>query len=142
MNLLSFSVHRCLLVICALSCSLLSNAQNAAFAWGRGISGTGIIWSGSTADASGNVYSIGNFSGTADFDPGPGTVSLTAAGYSDAFISKLDSAGNYVWVIPLSSAGSDNINDVAVDAQSNIYVIGYGGGDIDFDPGAGTVSAA
>lgn len=140
MNLLSHPFHRSLLVICLLSFSLLSHAQNVAFAWGRSISGSGIIWSTSTADAVGNVYTVGNFTGTADFDPDANTVNLTAAGTGDAFISKLDATGNYVWVIQLGSTSSDAINDVAVDARGNIYVVGYGATDIDFDPGAGTVT--
>jgi hypothetical protein len=142
MNLLSFLLHRCLLVICALSFCLLSHAQDVAFAWGRGISGNGVIWNSSTADAAGNVYTAGYFSGTADFDPGPNTANRTAVGYSDAFISKLDASGNYVWVIQLSGSGGANINDVEVDAQGNIYVIGGGSGGIDFDPGPGVVNPA
>ncbi|OQP40429.1 hypothetical protein A4D02_16065 [Niastella koreensis] len=58
-------------MICALSCCLLSPAQDAAFAWGRAVFGNGTIWNlSSTADAAGNVYAAGYFSGTADFDPG------------------------------------------------------------------------
>jgi hypothetical protein len=140
MNLLSFSLHRCLLVLYALSFSLLSHAQDVAFAWGRGISGSATIWNlSSTADAAGNVYTAGYFSGTADFDPGPNTMNLTANGYSDAFISKLNTAGNNVWVIQLGGGGGDNINDIEVDAQGNIYVVGAGSG-IDFDPGPGVVN--
>jgi hypothetical protein len=141
MNLLSFFFHRFLLVICVLSFSLMSHAQNAAFAWGRGISGNGIMWPmSSTADAAGNVYTVGYFSGTADFDPGPNTMNLTAAGSSDAFISKLNANGNFVWVIPLSGSGGDDIEAITLDAQGNIYICGYGSGNIDFDPGPGTVN--
>ena len=50
-----------------------------------------------TVDASGNVYTIGYFSGTADFDPGSGTFNLTSVGGLDVFISKLDASGNFVW---------------------------------------------
>ena len=141
MNFLSLSFHRSLLLIFLLPFSLLSQAQNAAFAWGRGISGSGIFWPfGSTADAAGNVYTVGYFSGTADFDPGPNTVSLTAVGSSDAFISKLDANGNYVWVIPLSGPNGDDIEAITLDAQGNIYVTGFASANVDFDPGPGTVN--
>jgi len=140
MKLLSICLHRCLLVICALSFYLLSPAQDVAFAWGRAVSGNGTIWNlSSTADAAGNVYTAGYFSNTADFDPGPNTMNLTANGYSDAYISKLNTAGNYVWVIQLGGAGGDNINDVEVDDQGNIYVVGASSG-ADFDPGPGVVN--
>ena len=54
---------------------------------------------GMAVDAGGNVHTVGCFRGTADFDPGPGTFNLTSAtaGFDDVFVSKLDSAGNFVW---------------------------------------------
>src|SRR5438045_1885736 len=52
------------------------------------------------ADAAGNVYVSGTFNATVDFDPGPGTATLTAAGAantSDAFLAKYTAAGALVW---------------------------------------------
>src|SRR5262245_28390307 len=48
-------------------------------------------------DASGNVYTIGYFNGTADFNPGGAVFNLTSPGGRDVFISKLDANGNFVW---------------------------------------------
>ena len=49
-------------------------------------------------DAFDNVYTTGRFDNTADFDPGQGTFYLSALGlYSDIFIQKLDSSGNFIW---------------------------------------------
>ncbi len=93
-------------------------------------------------DANGNVYTTGIFSGTADFDPGPGTYNLTTAGAGsiDAFISKLDAAGNFIWAKQLHGVFSTVIgNSIAVDADGNVYTTGtfyYPGAD--FDPGPGT----
>src|SRR5262249_19078860 len=39
------------------------------------------------ADANGNVYVVGNFYGTGDFDPGSGTTNLTSAGSQDVFVA-------------------------------------------------------
>ena len=57
-------------------------------------------------DDSGNVYTTGSFYGTADFAPGEETTfNLTSAGYSDIFVSKLDSAGGFVWAKAMGGGG-------------------------------------
>jgi len=112
------------------------------FLWARQLSGTegteGVRGEAVAVDTSGNVYTVGYFFGTADFDPGPGTHNLTAAGFFDAFISKLDGAGNFVWARQL--AGTDEVTGqaVAVDTGGNLYTVGYLSGAVDFDPGPGT----
>jgi RTX calcium-binding nonapeptide repeat (4 copies)/Beta-propeller repeat len=93
-----------------------------------------------TTDASGNVYTTGYFSGTVDFDPGSGTADLTSAGSEDIFVSKLDSAGNFVWAKRMGGASSDKANGIAVDGSGNVYTTGVFQGTADFDPGVGTGS--
>ncbi len=91
-------------------------------------------------DASGNVYTTGNYSGAVDFDPGPGTTTLTSAGASDIFISKLDAAGNFVFARSMGGATVDGGLSIAVDVNGNIYTTGAYSGTADFDPGAGVFS--
>lgn len=91
-------------------------------------------------DSSGNVYTCGYFRGDTDFDPGANTFNLThssLAGY-DAYISKLDSNGNFVWAVNFG-AGSATVNATSIDTDpsGNIYTTGTYNQTIDFDPGAG-----
>jgi hypothetical protein len=89
-------------------------------------------------DAYGNVYTIGTFQGTADFDPSAGISNLTSNGYLDIFIQKLDANGNFIWVKQMGGTGNDYGRSIAVDASGNIYTTGNFVYDVDFDPGSGT----
>ena len=94
-----------------------------------------------TADASGNVISVGFFGGTADFDPSAGVGSLTAGGSSiNGFVQKLTTAGVYVWAKGFVGTGSCDVKGVATDASGNVYVTGNFNGSIDFDPGSAVVT--
>jgi hypothetical protein len=91
-----------------------------------------------TVDQFDNVYTVGFFRDTIDLDPGPGTDLHNAVGSStNAFISKLDPAGNYIWAKSLGGTGSTDGICSAMDADGNIYVGGLFAGSVDFDPGAG-----
>lgn len=132
-------IHRLLLVICLLFCSLLTSAQQ--YVWGHTISGSGVLNLGySVVDATGNIYLTGSFTQRADFDPGPGVVNLTAAGDSDAFVCKFNSSGNFVWAIQLGGTGPDGAEYITQDALGNLYITGKFSGTVDFDPGPGTAS--
>jgi len=94
------------------------------------------------ADGNGNVYSIGKFSGTIDFDPNSGTAFETGTGvingvhgYNDTFIHKLDSNGDFVWV---KTYGGDAITGTSIDVDENndVYVCGKFGLSVDLNPNA------
>lgn len=91
-------------------------------------------------DSNGNIYSSGFFNGVADFNPGVGTANLTSLGSLDAFVSKLDSSGNYLWAIRLGNSGGDVAKSIAVDGSGNVLIAGDFSGTVDFDPGAGTAN--
>ncbi|HBI16279.1 MAG TPA: hypothetical protein DDY20_12360 [Desulfobulbaceae bacterium] len=112
----------------------LNNSGN--FVWARSMGGAEYdSASGISANTSGNVYTTGNFFGTVDFDPGPGTFNLTSsANEYDMFISKLDSDGNFVW----AKATSPGSSDICLDASGNVYTTGCFNGTVDFDAGADT----
>lgn len=109
------------------------------FAWARRIGGTGDDEGlGISLYAGGHLYLTGWFQGTVDFDPGPGTTSLTSAGSFDIFVSKLDSDGNFVWARGMGGISDDRGQAVAVDGAGNVYTTGWFSGSADFDPGPGT----
>ena len=117
--------------------SKLDNSGN--FVWAKTIGGTsGDFGKSISVDTSGNVYIIGDFQGTVDFDPGPGTFNLTSTGDSDIFMIKLDSSGNLVSAVAIGGISGDYGGSIAVDSSGNVYVSGGFQGTVDFDPGPGT----
>jgi Beta-propeller repeat len=87
------------------------------------------------ADASQNVYVIGQFSLTKDFDPGPAVYNLTGLGQNDVFILKLNADGNFVWVKTYGGTTMDVGLSITVSASGNVFSTGYFDGTSDFDPG-------
>ena len=114
------------------------------FVWAKSFFGGETGGLGIGVDGSGNVYTTGFFSGTVDFDPSTtGEAPLTSAGSYDAYVSKLDSFGTYLWAKRMGGAYptgdwynvGDRGNDLAVDPDGNVYTTGTFRGIIDFDPG-------
>jgi len=111
------------------------------FVWAKSFGGSSLdIGYSITFDSSGNVYTLGIFRGTADFDPGAGTTNLTSAGINDLFVSKLDSSGALLWVKSFGGSENEIGYEIAVDSSGNVYTTGYFPGTVDFDPGAGTTN--
>jgi hypothetical protein len=114
---------------------------NGNFIWARTAGGTGNDFAYSVAvDSSQNVYVVGYFLNTVDFDPGPGISNLTAPGtQSDFFVWKLNAAGNYVWAKQFTGTGAVWGGCVALDTIGNPNILCYAsGGPNDFDPGPST----
>ena len=77
--------------------------------WANHMGGTDTEYAYSiSVDDSGNIYVTGAFSGTVDFDPGSGTLALTAIQGYDIFIQKLDLYGNLIWVKQIEGTGIDD----------------------------------
>ncbi|MGH1493148.1 MAG: hypothetical protein ACRBK7_27750 [Acidimicrobiales bacterium] len=131
--------------------NLTSNGSNDVFVvkldpagnllWARNMGGSGAEDGfGVGVDAAGNSYTTGRFSGTADFDPGPGVSNLTSSGSGDVFVVKLDSSGNLAWARNVGGSTDEAGNAVGVDAAGNSYTTGSFAGTADFDPGAGVLN--
>lgn len=139
------NVIRCYFILPVFICFLsylfpttLVFANDGYFARAKSIGGGGDDSSkGISVDDSGNIYTIGNFYGTVDFDPGSGSFYLTSHGGSDIFISKLDSNGNFVWAKSMGGVSNDSGLGISIDNSGNIYTIGSFTGTVDFDPDLG-----
>ncbi|QNL22406.1 T9SS type A sorting domain-containing protein [Hyphobacterium sp. CCMP332] len=108
------------------------------FLWAKAFGGTDYDDGRSIkVDASGNVISIGEYEGTVDFDPGPGTFNLTSVGDKDIFILNLDSSGNFNWAKSIGGASEERRSSISLDIAGNIYATGIFTGVADFNPGAG-----
>ncbi|MEZ4774099.1 MAG: SBBP repeat-containing protein [Bacteroidia bacterium] len=113
------------------------HAQN--LAWVKQIGGVSIDRAlAVTTDASGMLYVTGQFDATVDFDPGPDTLLYTATSGGEAFLLKMDPAGNLEKVLTYGSASGGHTvvgANIALDASGNIVTAGYfGGSNVDFDP--------
>ncbi len=108
--------------------------------WAKGMGGPNFDEAYSLAiNTTGDVYTTGYFTDSADFDPGLGTFNLTSNGVEDIFISKLDSSGNFTWAKAIGGIDYDNASSLALDLSGgeDIYTTGTFVDIVDFDPGAG-----
>ena len=85
-----------------------------------------------------DVFVAGSFSVAADFDPGSTAFNLTPTNDSaDTFVVKLDENGNLDWVRTFGGDGSHQSRAIALDASSNVYLVGRFIGSSDLKPGGG-----
>jgi hypothetical protein len=101
-----------------------------------------LTWGGPTDDCAnavqaryaGDYFITGFFSGTADFDPGPGTDPRTCAGILDGFLLRMDNADTAVFTRTWGGLLFDEGRDLILDDSGNAYVAGYFTGTADFNP--------
>ncbi|MEK7606523.1 MAG: hypothetical protein AAB458_02975 [Patescibacteria group bacterium] len=89
----------------------------------------------------GDVFVMGAFSGTVDFDPSENTNSLASNGSYDQFISKFSSDGTYEWTAVAGGSGFEYPGQTTVDSDGGVYLMSQFLSTVDFDPGGGTALA-
>lgn len=105
-------------------CKLTTNGS---FVWVKSFDGADAQTGLSLAfDPSGNgaIISGGSFTGTTDFDPGTGNASFTSAGNVDLYISKLDTAGNFVWATSIGNSDNEGNASLALSTTGKLYMSG------------------
>lgn len=109
-------------------------AANGTLLWAKKAGGSGSDVATSVAvDNAGNVVVSGSYSQTAAI----GGTNLTSNGSTDAFLWKLDSAGNSVWARGFGGSAIDGATGVDVASNGDVVATGFFSGTVDFDPGAG-----
>lgn len=107
--------------ICLISITT-SIAQPVNFVWSRSIGGKNTV-PGSVSmarDANGDIYVLGQFTGSRAF----GSITLTASGATDVFIAKMSAFGPILWAVKGgSSFSSAQAGGIAV-SGTTIYVTG------------------
>ncbi len=137
MSIKSFHLN---LLSCLILTALSANSFGQNFEWAKQIGGAD--WDEGTSiktDQNNNVYTVGLFSGTVDFDPSIGVFNLTSVGEKDAFICKLDAAGNFIWAKQYGdNAFIGEKSSLGMDPLGNLYITNSFLGTVDFDPGDGS----
>lgn len=94
-------------------------------------------------DDNDNVYITSVMNENADMDPGPGVYMANLLGVKDAFVLKLDTNGDFVWIKQFGGGGANGDTGAAgtaiiIDNEGNIITSGFFNNTVDFDPGPGT----
>ncbi|MEM6337470.1 MAG: hypothetical protein AAF752_12950, partial [Bacteroidota bacterium] len=92
-------------------------------------------------DVSGVAYVAGIFRGSIDFDPGPGTSTVSGTN-SALFIAAYDNANILQWRNPYNTVATNGADDLELDGSGNLYVSGVFGGTINTSAGSFTASGA
>jgi hypothetical protein len=83
-------------------------------------------------DSNGDVLVTGLFSGTVDFDPGPGSALLVSRGGSDGFVARYGADGAFKAVAQFGGLGDDAGNAIALRADGDPMVAGVFSGTATF----------
>ena len=104
-------------------CKLSSSGS---LVWAKDFGGTSAAGgNGIAVGQDGSVYTTGQFDGTVNFNPGSGTYNLsTPSGQEGAYISKLDTNGNFVWATSIVGSSYTQGVAVALGADGSLYATG------------------
>lgn len=117
------------------------------YKWVKNPSGSGdFVISQIHADAAGNIYSTGQFSGTFDFDFGNTIFNLTGPDvdsyHTNLFVTKMDKKGNFKYAFQLSPVFAEFTGrgagmNLSVTNSDQLLLTGIYDGTLDVDPTAG-----
>ena len=90
-------------------------------------------------DNFGDIYLVGEYRDSIDFDPGEETAMLfdSEPFNLNPFISKYDGDGNFIYAKQLDGTWQTGITDLTIDENHNAWLTGRFNGELDFDMGIG-----
>lgn len=88
----------------------------------------------------GNIYAVGTFDRTTDFDSSSGVTERTPEGNDDVYIVSYTPSGNFRWVRTIGGNYSDGICDISVTSDNHLLVAGWSGSAHLYLEGAGGFS--
>ena len=115
---------------------ILKLSADGEFIWVKRIGGNSGDSVGRVAvDSENNIHVIGSFNSTVDFNPSPGSnnvenlISLGGQGgsfalYNDAFLLKLNSNGEFIWVRHFAGTKLITANTIVIDNKDDVIVSG------------------
>lgn len=106
------------------------------FIWVNGFGSSNYPESGNIirVDRDQNLVVAGRFSGSVDFDPGPGIYQLNSGGGFGSFVCKYTAEGNYVWAKSFESPAEVITTDLDIDNSNFITCAGSFKVRADFNP--------
>ena len=122
------SIYKLVVLLTVLfASSVAAKAPNFDFA--AGASGSVVdsfcVASSSAVDDFGNVYVVGGYKPSADFDPGAGVTNHTSAGGHDFFVLALDLDGDFIWANAIGGSGSEFVSDMTLNALFRDFIRGH-----------------
>ncbi|MCB9226173.1 MAG: T9SS type A sorting domain-containing protein [Chitinophagales bacterium] len=106
------------------------------FLWAKEINSLGKVYpTGIVSTDNNGTIICGNFLGYTDLDPG--TALLNTNGSFDMFVMRLDDNGDLVWVHDISGYGENEMVQMAIGENDNLYFTGTFFGSLDLNPGLG-----
>lgn len=114
-------------------------SADGSYGWTQTFGGTYYpeVGDGISVDALGNIFVVGRFGNSVDFDPSDGQDIHQSAGSEDVFITKYSPEGLYNWTYTVGGTSFDNVYDCSLDTQGTLAVTGLFNGTVDFDPTGG-----
>jgi gliding motility-associated-like protein len=127
--------------VCSFILLLCLNISAQEFNWAKRIGGSTPEFASSViVDVTGNVYTTGRFASIVDFDPGSGNHYMSSSGTYDAFVSKLDPNGNFIWAKKMGGIDDVDPRAMIIDASGYIYITGTFFDRVNFNPSGSAVN--